>query len=167
MRKDMHDHKKSSCPNRAEICTNEGCDTMIREPMIAVHKSLCPHEMVDCPFSSVGCSVVRKRNRIKRHEEYHVTNHSRLLLEMTEGLQERNEPLEVEELKQDNGIMRERLQQHVQSSKRDNDISNWRFYALERAMERNSKELDTTNKGALLGGAAVVLANCVWCYFRK
>ena len=92
---DMSDHESSLCPKREVKCSNVGCSAVMPEPMIAAHKANdCLYEVVDCPFSRVGCKDRMKRKDVDSHEEVAMKQHNRLLLQGMQLLQQDNRSLQ-------------------------------------------------------------------------
>ena len=88
---DMPEHKASICPKREVPCTNIGCTAVMPEPMVAAHKANdCLYEVVDCPFSSVGCKERVLRKDVDSHEEAAMKQHNRLLLQDNRSLRQDN-----------------------------------------------------------------------------
>ena len=79
---DISEHEASICPKREVPCTNVGCTAVMPGPMIAAHKANdCLYEVVNCPFSGVGCTERMLRKDIETHEEAAMKQHNRLLLQ--------------------------------------------------------------------------------------
>ena len=88
---DMTEHETSICPKRNVKCSNVGCTAVMPEPLLAAHKAnVCLYEVVDCPFSSVGCNEQMLRKDIESHEEAAMKQHNRLLLQGMQSLQQDN-----------------------------------------------------------------------------
>ena len=123
---DMPEHEASLCPKRGVQCTNVGCTAVMPEPMIAAHKANdCLYEVVDCPFSSLGCNERVLRKDLENHEEAAMKQHNRLLLHDNRSLRQDNLSLqqdnlsfrqEIQSLRQDNLSFR----QDIQSLRQDN-----------------------------------------------
>ena len=109
---DMPEHEASICPKREVQCTNVGCTAVMPEPMIAAHKANdCLYEVVDCPFSDMGCKERVLRKDVESHEEAAMKQHNRLLLRDNRSLRQG-----IQSLRQDNLSFR----QDIQSLRQDN-----------------------------------------------
>ena len=113
---DMTEHETSICPKRNVKCSNVGCTAVMPEPLLAAHKANdCLYEVVDCPFSSVGCKERVLRKDVESHEEAAIKQHNRLLLQGTQSLQQDNRVLQQDNLSFRQDILS--LQQEVAEQK--------------------------------------------------
>ena len=107
---DMPEHKASICPKRDVPCTNVGCTAVMPEPTIAAHKANdCLYEVVDCPFSGMGCKECVLRKDVESHEEAAMKQHNRLLLQDNRSLRQDNLSFrqDIQSVQQDNLSLRE------------------------------------------------------------
>ena len=89
-RMDMSEHKVSICLKREVPCSNVGCTAVMPGSYIDFHKrTKCLYELVDCPFSSVGCKKRMMRKDLDTHEDYAMKQHNRLLLKKVAKQEER------------------------------------------------------------------------------
>ena len=116
---DMKDHKKLHCPKRQEKCKHcdyynsrdvvmknhlpvcfefpVGCPNMCREKslkrrQLKAHINECPLQVIECPFSSAGCTVKLPRNQMEMHEDTAMRQHLRIVAKQVDSLQESSAP---------------------------------------------------------------------------
>ena len=99
---DMKDHKKHQCPKRQEKCElcdyhnshdvvienhlpvcpeflvkcpNKCKEESFKRKQLKAHIKECPLQVIECPFSSAGCTVKLPRNQMVEHEDVAVRQH--------------------------------------------------------------------------------------------
>ena len=103
---DMKDHKKLHCPKRQEkckhcdyynsrdivmenhlpvclefpvVCPNKCREKDLKRRLLKAHINKCPLQVIECPFSSAGCTVKLPRNQMETHEDIAMRQHLRLV----------------------------------------------------------------------------------------
>ena len=113
LRKDMHEHEASTCPERREVeCTNVGCTALMTESMLAAHKTNdCPYEKVDCPFRTVGCNEHLLRKDVKNHTDAMSNQHVILLLQDNQAIKQKvaEQEEENQSLWQENQLLQQQV----------------------------------------------------------
>ena len=137
---DMSEHEASLCPKQVQ-CTNVGCTAVMPEPMIAAHKANdCPYEVVDCPFSCVGCNERVLRKDVESHEEAAMKQHNRLLMQGMQTQQQDNLSF-----RQDNHSFRQdnlSFRQDILSSRQDIQLLRQDNLSLQQKVAEQEKRLD-------------------------
>ena len=127
LRKDMHEHEASLCPERREVqCTNAGCNALMSEAMLARHKTNdCPFEEVDCPFKTVGCNERMLRKDVKHHTDTMTNQHVILLLQDNQAIKQKVAEQEQENqlLLQGNHLLQQQVaEQEERLNRQQNEI---------------------------------------------
>ena len=91
------DRHYDECPGYPLACPNLGCgvDGIKRKDM-ADHRSKCPQEPVECPFSEAGCKIKVCRHQLDNHLE---SNQQKHLLFMMEAYKQMKDKLKETEAK--------------------------------------------------------------------
>ena len=112
----MPDHEASICTKRGKEvkCTNAGCTEILpAKSMLVAHKATdCLYEMVDCPFTTLGCDVQDlMRKDIDDHNASHAQQHNNMLMRSIQSLQQGNQSLQqkVAELSEGNKSLQQQL----------------------------------------------------------
>ena len=58
---------KSKCPKVLLSCKNPACYEKIKRCEMAIHRQSCPKEVINCPYSNVGCIYSAEREIIEVH----------------------------------------------------------------------------------------------------
>ena len=132
---------ESICEEREVECTHArlGCTAVIPFDMRAQHVANdCLYEVVDCPFSSVGCNGRMMRKDIDSHEEAAMKQHNRLLSLNIQSLQQKAVEQEgsIQSLNRD----KQTLQQKIASQ--DTTADNQGKKSIEQAKSIQSLERD-------------------------
>ena len=61
------------CPNKCKV---EG----LKRKQLKAHIDECPLQVIECPFSSAGCTVKMPRNQMETHEDIAMRQHLRLVV---------------------------------------------------------------------------------------
>ena len=61
-------------------CKNRSCKEKFRRREIENHQEICPKKIIQCPFSTIGCTAEIKIEELEKHEEKVVKHHLRLAL---------------------------------------------------------------------------------------
>ena len=96
MRKDLDEHLKNHCPNRAHKCSdcgekgtyanitqdhdmvcakkplpcpNSGCGDIVERQQVPEHVSKCPHTVIPCKYKGIGCDAELERKDMAAHEQ--------------------------------------------------------------------------------------------------
>ena len=63
------------CPNVSIVCTNEGCEEAFKRKEKREHTSVCPKEVLLCPYMAVGCTACMKREELDNHKRERMEDH--------------------------------------------------------------------------------------------
>lgn len=66
---------KRSCPEVFVTCENAECKKSIRRKDLQEHQNICPKQLLDCSFMSVGCTTKVKREDMDKHNESYIKKH--------------------------------------------------------------------------------------------
>ena len=69
-----HQHK-NQCPKFPLVCPNKCNATMILRKNMKAHRKVCPLEVIQCEFQSVGCECTLVRRDCKKHYQDKVMEH--------------------------------------------------------------------------------------------
>ena len=83
----LGDHIKS-CPEMKLPCYNEGCHETIKRCNMEKHQDICPHALVSCPYSSIGCYAAIKRYHLAQHKSDNIDHHLGLAIDRIHSQEE-------------------------------------------------------------------------------
>ena len=63
------------CPEKLIQCNNKGCARNIKRGEMDHHQSICPKLLVNCSFQDLGCTAICQRERMKEHNDQHISFH--------------------------------------------------------------------------------------------
>ena len=116
---DMKDHKEFQCPKRLENCEhcdyhnsydivmenhlpvcpefmvecpNKCTEENLKRKQLKAHIDECLLQVIECPFSSVGCTVKLPRNQMVGHEDTAMRQHLRIVAKQLNSLQKSSAP---------------------------------------------------------------------------
>ena len=69
------------CPNKCNV-------ERLKRKQLKVHVDECPLQVIECPFSSAGCTVKLPRNQMETHEDIAIRQHLCLVLQLINFKQE-------------------------------------------------------------------------------
>ena len=73
------------CPNKCKV---EG----LKRKQLNAHADECPLQVIECPFSSAGCTVKLPRNQMEMHEDTAMRQHLRIVAKQVDSLRECSVP---------------------------------------------------------------------------
>ena len=65
-----------ACPKVKIECTNNGCSLKLFREELAAHQCVCPKQMIDCPYSVVGCTAQLLREHRQAHLQENIEQHA-------------------------------------------------------------------------------------------
>lgn len=76
----LGDHVRK-CPEVRIPCHNEDCLEVIKRYNVDEHQDTCPHGLVSCPYSSIGCYSAIKRRDLVQHKTRNTDRHLSLAID--------------------------------------------------------------------------------------
>ena len=79
----------NQCPDFAIPCSNRGCELKIKRKDMTSHRSVCPAEIIGCPYAGTGCTFKSERDKMAQHKatscEYHLDLAMKQLVKQSEN----------------------------------------------------------------------------------
>ena len=73
---DKDSHRSTKCPKVKIKCTNSSCSVKLFRDELAAHQCVCPKQIIDCPYSEVGCTAQILREDRQKHLLENVEQHA-------------------------------------------------------------------------------------------
>lgn len=87
MLKDLEQHQDESCPELPVACPNGCGETHMLRKSLEAHKKICPMEVVNCCYNSIGCKFVGARRVLGSHHDKSHQIHMLLVMSRMQQLE--------------------------------------------------------------------------------
>ena len=121
------------------------CGLTVKRSEMEGHKNVCPKEVVECVFSSLGCKVKCKRAEKEEHSKKNHLKHLNLAVEAIKSLQEAQKITESQTVKE----LKKELQEMKKKHKQQNELieeQNARLGKLEKLLNEHSQGIYNPKK---------------------